>query len=481
MRNVVSCISIALLACASTGCDAIDRTVYEALLKQLNEEASVENAKVKIAFDAKRETIISETAPSLVTNYELNLGYRKEDVDDRRPERFDAFRAVSYPNCAKPPTDTETNYRLGGTLHRGVCALHIFDEAPPQSALTTQTTWQTIKVKGRNVRRLDLTIRRPDGRKAVLVFYPGRSDLSWVATDQIAATLGLRPRGANAVDMLGPDEVDRLIEVATTKAGNSKYAWLDGLTQRDPSSDENLSASHFEPLEIAKRGEALTQRFEQMAPQADKTRYWRFVGELLARLPQSDWVRYRDRIAAAMVRAPKEEVVSQLKLIHRMTDMGANAGPVLALATSSDRYQNEIAIAACRVGAPIGAQLGQILLADWAIDNSPRLVAFDTRRRRGERGLRGEWRFEQRREAWERCTEDGKKNGPPPDITFSACWAIPESTPDASPTYLALRRMGLGAQADAMMMHQYSIHWKKTYATIGPASPAEVCGESREM
>jgi hypothetical protein len=459
----------------------MDSMAQEKLLKQLNERAAIENSKVKIAFDPARDTIVNDSASYLVGKYELNLAYKNVESDPTKPRVYDSYRAVRYPNCTRQRAQSDDSYHLSNTLHSGVCELHILGEAPPMSALTTDAKWSSIKVKGRTVSRVDMVIKRPDGRKGVLVFYPGRSELSWVAREQVASALGLRPRSAGSAGMLGPDDVDRLIGISVAKSGSFKYAWLDILVQRDPSSTENLSAAKFEPTEIAKRGEALMLRFEEMAPRADKARYWRFVGELLARLPESDWLRFRDRIAAAMMLAPPRETVAQLKLIHRMTDMGSDAGPVLAHTYSADLYKNEIAIAACKVGAPIAPHMGRALLASWAAQNAPQLVGFNENRRWRERGLHREWRREQRRQEWERCTEDGKKNGPPADITFSACWAVARATPDASPTYLALRRMGLGTQADDMMKHEYSIHWKKTYDAIGPSSSPTLCGESKEM
>jgi hypothetical protein len=479
MRRLSIRASIALSACILSGCHLMESMAVEDLVKRLNEQAFAQNAEVKIAFDPEKETIITDSAPYLVRRYQMNVAYRKEDTRDDEPKRYDSFRTVHYPGCSKPSAETEFNYILDSLMNSGVCDLHIFNEAPPPSALSIIETAQTIEVEGHTIRRLNLTIKRPDGRSAVLVFYPYRSDIPQEVAPLIASALGLRPLSTNFTGMPGPDEVDRLIASATAKSNSSKYVWLDMLAQRDPPSDENLSADRFEPTEIAKRGEALTRRFEAMAPQADKQNYWGFVGQLLARLPQQDWALYRDRIAAAMMSAPREGVATQIKLIHRMTDMGASAGQVLARAYSVEGNKSEITIAACRIGAPGAPHLGKALLASWKTSNSPQLVDFrPSRRHRWTNKIIWD---PIARERWERCTEDGKKHGPPENITFSACWAIPDTTPEASPTYLALRRMGLGAEADATMTHNYSIHWKKTYASIGPNSPAKVCGESELM
>ena len=290
-----------------------------------------------------------------------------------------------------------------------------------------------------------------------------------------------KPRGSDVAGDPGPDEVDRSIAAATDGAGRIKYAWLDELARRDPASAQSHSPSDFAAVEIGKRAEALTRRFEQKASQPDVTGYWRFIGDVLARLPQEDWLRYRERLAAAMLRARREDVAEQKKLILRMADMGAAAGPVLAHATKDGFIHYEIALATCRAGASVAPHMSKTLLMHWKEGNSPHLVNFKERRRWRKRGWLRELRKDLDRAAWERCTEDGKKNGPPANIAFSVCWALPEATPEASPTYLALRRMGLGAEADAMMRHNYSRHWKKTYAAIGPASSPNVCGESKEM
>lgn len=486
MRTLTLCLTISLSAIMLSGCGLLGASAGDSLIERLNAEAAVRNAKLKIAFDPARETIITDSAPYLTIGYRLNVAHREEYGDDDRPKRYDAFRAVRYPNCAKPKAETEHHYILGNTQHRGICQLHIFDDELPSVALTTHAKSRIVDVDGRKVRRLDLTIKRPDGRSAVLEFYPGRSDFPLEAAPQIAAVLGLHPRRADDADMPGPDAVDRLIASTLAKSGGVKYAWLDELALRDPATDPTMAATRFDPAEIAKRGEALTRRFEQMAPKADTAPYWGMIGHLLARLPQREWVLYRDRIAGAMMQAPKDQVSAQIKLLHRMTDMGAAAGPVLARAYGEDRFRNEIAIAICRTGDPIAPHLGKALMASWKATNSPRLTNFHPKRRWRDRrfgvtGFTPGWRSEQRRKRWEQCTAHGKEYGPPANIAFSACWAYPATTPQASPTYLALRRMGLGDKADAMMKHQYSIHWKKTYGTIGPSSPAKVCGESQEM
>ena len=196
----------------------------------------------------------------------------------------------------------------------------------------------------------------------------------------------------------------------------------------------------------------------------------------------SDRVKYRARIAAAMLLAPQDQVKEQKKLLLRMADMGAAAGPVLAHAAGQGFVNHELALATCRAGAAVAPHMGKALMANWKASNSPQLVGFDEHRRGWRRRGWSRRAFrELRRDAWERCTEEGRKHGPPDNIAFSACWAIPEATSEASPTYLALRRMGLGAEADAVMRHQYSRHWKKTYGSIGPGSPAKVCGESTEL
>lgn len=480
MRKTSSAV-IALLACILPGCGMIEDMAVDSLVERLNKEAAVQNAKVKIAFDAENETIITDSAPYLVRDFALNYAQRREETNAGRPEEFASFRIVRYPGCKKARPEGDFSYILDQSMKPGLCGLHIFAEKPPVTALTTELTWQDVDIDGYTIRRNNLIIKRPDGRKATLVFYPGRSELAFMATPQIAAALGLQPRGSDVSGVQGPDEVDRLIAAATSQSGSFKYAWLDELAQRDPTSTQNLAPSLFAPAEIGKRGEALTRRFELKASQADVAGYWKFIGDLLARLPQDDWVRYRERIAGAMMRAPREEVLNQKKLIHRMADMGAGAGPVLAHVTSDGFIHNEIAIATCRAGAPVAPHMAKTLMAAWKTSNSPQLVGFKESRRWRDTGWRRGWGRELRREAWERCTEHGKKHGPPANIAFSACWAIPQSRPDASPTYLALRRMGLGAEADAMMRHQYSKHWKKTYASIGPSSPAKVCGESGEI
>jgi len=481
MRNAAHRVTIVLLACSLAGCGLMNAMAVDALVERLNKEASEQNAKVKIAFDPERETIITDSAPYLVRDFRLNYAHRKEYTVDGHPEQYASFRIVRYPGCNKARPEGDFSYSLNPSGTSGLCSLDIFAEAPPRDALTTHVQRRLVEIEGRKLSRVDLTIRRPDGRQAVLVFYPGRSDFPQMIAPQIASALNLPPRGNGGSDVPGPDEVDRLIASATSQSGAIKYAWLDELAQRDPASGQDFSATRLAPAEISKRGEALTRRFEQQAPQADRARYWETIGDLLALLPQPGWVRYRDRIAAAMVLAPREQVMAQKKLIHRMADMGASAGPVLARATSDGFVHDEIAIAACRVGAPVASQLGRTFLASWERSNSPQLVSYESKRGRRNRGLGRLFGHDARREAWERCTEDGKKYGPPANIALSICWAYPDTRSEASPTYLALRRMGLGGEADATMKHQYSIHWKKTYAAIGPSSPAKVCGESREM
>jgi len=477
MRYMASRVSTAVLVCILSGCAIAETWAADALAERLNAEASVQNAKVKIAFDPARESIITVSAPDLVRDYRLNYAQREDVTKVGRPEQYESFRIVRYPGCNKVRPEGDFSYLLNPTGKPGICSLHIFAEAPPPASLRTEIQRRTVEVEGHKISRVDMTIKRPDGRTVVLVFYPGRSDLSSMAAPQIASALNLRPRGDDVSDVPAPDEVDRLITLATTQAGKIKYAWLDDLAQRDPASNQNLHAARFAPAEIAKRGEALTRRFEQMAPQAAGARYWNLIGESLALLPQQDWVRYRDRLAAALIRAPREQVVAQKKLIFRMSDMGVGAVPVLLRASGDGIVSNEIAIAACRIGAPIAPQFGQTLLASWQRRNSPQLMDFDSRRGLGRRGRGNIWR----RQVWEHCTAEGKKYGPPDDITFSACWAIPETNSEASATYLALRRMGLGKEADAMARHQYSIHWKQTYAAIGPSSPAGICGKSEGM
>lgn len=475
-------ISIASLAFAVSGCGIIKDMAVDSLLERLNAEAAVQNAKVKIAFDPTRETIVTDSAPFLVRDYALNYAHRQtESVDGRRGE-FASWRMVRYPGCNRPHPDGDFSYSFGYGAKPDRCILQIFAENPPPTALTTEVKSQLVEVEGYSIRRIALTLRRPDGRKATLVLYPGRSELAFEAAPHIAAALGLDPRSDGFAGLAGPPEVDRLIDAAIARSGGAKYAWLDELAKGDPASDHSHYPSGFAAVEIGKRAEALTRRFEIKASRADTTRYWRFIGDLLARLPQDDWLRYRERIAAAMPRAPREALMEQKKLILRMADMGAAVGPVLAHATSDGFVHNEIAIATCQAGAPVAPYMAKTLMAAWKVSNSPQLVSFESRRRwRRDHGWRGGLRGELRRRQWERCTEHGKKHGPPANINFSACWAIPDSRSEASPTYLALRRMGLGAEADAIMRHQYSKHWKKTYAAIGPNSPAKVCGESGEI
>ncbi len=476
-------ISIATMAVALSGCDMIEDMAVDSLVERLNEEASARNAQVKIAFDPTRETIVTDSASRLVREFAINYAHRREEAYAGRPEEYASFRMVRYPGCKKAGPDSDFNYILGQSATPGLCDLHIFAEKPPANALTIESTWRLVEIEGYSIRRVDMVIKRPDGRSVSLEFYPGQSDLDYEAAPQIASALGLKPRGSDIAGALGPDEVDRLIASATDRAGSTKYAWLDELARRDPSLDNSHSPSDFAAAEIAKRAEALTRRFELKASQADIAGYWKFIGDVLARLPQDDWVRYRGRLAAAMLRARREDVAAQTKLILRMAEMGAAVGPVLAHATSDGGFvHNEIAIATCRAGGPVAPYMAKRLMAAWKVSNSPQLIGFNEGRRwRRDRGWRGELRRERRREEWERCTENGKKYGPPANIAFSICWAIPDSRSEASPTYLALRRMGLGTEADAIMRHQYSTHWKKTYAAIGPKSPAKVCGESKEM
>lgn len=452
------------------------------LVERLNEEASARNAKVKISFDPTRETIVTDSAARLVREFAINYAHRREEAYAGRPEEYASFRMVRYPGCKKARPDSDFGYTLGQSATPGLCDLHIFAETPPAKALMIESTWRLVEIEGYSIRRVDMVIKRPDGRSVALEFYPGQSDLDYEAAPQIASALGLKPRGSEVAEAPGPDEVDRLIAAATDRAGNTKYAWLDELALRDPAFAQSHSPSDFAAVEIGKRAEALTRRFELKASQADIAGYLKFIGDVLARLPQEDWVRYRGRLAAAMLRSRREDVEAQKKLILRMADMGGDVGPVLAHATSEGFVHNEIAIATCRAGEPVAPYMAKRLMAAWKVSNSPQLIGFNEGSRwRRDRGWRGELRRELRREEWDRCTENGKKYGPPANIAFSICWAIPDSSPEASPTYLALRRLGHGTEADAIMRHQYSKHWKKTYAAIGPASPAKVCGESKEI
>jgi hypothetical protein len=481
MRNLART-TILAAAFALAGCDLFEDMAIDSLVERLNAEAAVQNAKIKIAFDPARETIITDSAPFLVRDYALDYAHRQDENVDGSRGAFASYRMVRYPGCKKVRPAGDFSFILGQSRKPGLCELHIFAERPSSTALTTELTRRLVDVEGYKVSQISLTINRPDGRKATLVFYPGRSDLAYEAAPKIASALGLRPRGTDVSGVPGPDEVDRLIEAAMVESGGIKYAWLDELAQRDPVDDQGLSPSRFAPAEIAKRAEALTRRFEQKAPQASTARYWKFIGDVLVQLPQDGWLRYRDRIAAALLRAPREAVMEQKKLILRIADMAAAAGPVLAHATGDGFVHSEIAISTCRAGAPVAPYMAKRLMAAWKASNSPQLVSFESRRRwRRVHGWRGGLRGELRRKEWERCTEHGKKYGPPANIAFSVCWAIPDSRSEASPTYLALRRMGLGAEADGIMRHEYSRHWKKTYASIGPASPAEVCGESGEI
>ncbi len=483
MRPTLPTIVLALPFFALTGCESwfFDyTTAHLAVIDRLNRDAAAINTKVKIAFDPARETIVAPEAVYLIQHYRLNVAYVRDDYYKGRPQEYRTHNMVRYPRCSRPSERQGNGYSIGSYypgLHPGICTLTVYGEAPPRSALTTTIIQRPFVIEGYNIWRWQILISRPDGRQVSLLHFRGPQDSEQTTGPLIASALGLQPRNGQFANLPGPGEVDRWIAASIASVDTPNFAQLDVLAETGQlPANSSFSAHQIAPTEIAKRANKLVGQFENLIPSANAN-HLNDVGTMLARLPQDNWVRYRKRIMAALMVAPKDMLDHQPQLVLRLAELGADAAPLLARASSEKHIRNYAEIAACRIGASANQQLRDNFLASWKISNLPHLkYAFERRDRDTFNG-----RGIMARQRWKRCFEDGKANGPPDDITFSACWYYPETGPEASRTYLALKRMGLGPEADAIARHQYSRHWKKTYALVGPQSDPKICGTEKDI
>ena len=462
-----------LLVCVAlmAGCRGPTREEIE-LAARMNAQARDANSRAHIAFDPSHDALVSDFVPDLIGQYDLRIGYKPEEM---RGEIYGhtSYRSVRYPDCKLPAGADrfDLSMRALGKDKRA-CLLIARSQPVSQGAVVTTLQFRKLTVDGVKTGEHRIVIQRPDGASTSVVYYTARDEWSsrQIGRDAIAAALGLSKGTASDADLPDKEETDRLIAEISERHLAAVAEWVAELaaTGKLPGDREKFSTWQIPPSVIAANAELLLHQLDLGLAPDGYANNRRVISGLLAALPEDEWTRRSPQILAMLKRHSPLEERDTFALLVRLSEIGPAALPILAKVTSTRDLPTATVIGACKIGQDAVPVLGQRLLEDWRRQNIPI--------RRSPNSSGGGLRSLDYRA----CVEEGERNGPPEEAN-DICWQKPEiSTSHGHALYFALKRMGMGDDADRMAKHLRAARWERDWGNIGPSSPVNVCTDNLE-
>lgn len=429
------------------------------LAEAMNNEVALHNQRARLPFDARQETIIFGPRSSLVRQYDLPVAY----IDYSEPGRssFVSLHAVRYPGCRRERGEFEQFSMTRVGTARDTCILERHDVQPPEDALIATQSSRMFERDGVEIVRWETTIQRPGGQRASVVRFAPKNEP--VAMEPLlASALGLRPRTDKSPGWFDPAQVDRLIAERTAIHVQSSDRQIAELAANGRlGKNDVLFVDRVVAADITRNASALTRQFERGLSGADPYAQTALISDLLARLPEAEWVLHRrEFLSILMANRQWRSIDGYQRMTLRLSDLGVDAAPLIVRLASEPALQPHVSAAACRIGPAATPQLRRAMLDAWKKDNQP---VWD----RPRKGV-----------LQKQLCEKQRTQGPPDDATFKTCWRKPDASKHL---YQALKRMGEGDQADAMAKHRDVRGFQRRYGAISPASPASVCPKEDEL
>ena len=463
-----------LLICSAvmSGCNGPTRAEID-IAAQMNAQSREANSRARIDFDPGRDVLIADFAPELILNYRILTAIQSNRSSFASPG-YTTHRMVKYPDCR---LENDNGWAAGASIKaisddRTICWLQTRYEPAPQGAVVATTRHRKVIVDGVETNEHRITIRRPDGASTAIVYYSARNEtesrrIGWQA---LASALGLAEGHGGTEGLPDKRAADGWIAASLQHSRSASIKALEALaaTGRAPEGFP-YTASRVPPEAIVANADGLMQQLDlHLAGKASRSRPIE-LSRTLALLPDDEWARRAPQILSLFGRHSPVDADDTSELLIRLSELGAPALPVLtnAHSTLDPRLPTATIIGACKIGGPAAGALGQRLLEDWRRANLP----VRKGPRAGGKGLR----FIEYR----KCVEEGERNGPPQDGNLGVCWQKPTiTTTRGRALYLALKRLGLGADADRMAKHMRTARWKRDWGNIDPSSPINVCTDN---
>lgn len=316
-----------------------------------------------------------------------------------------------------------------------------------------------------------MVIGRPDGKGAQLLYYQaGTGSEEYHYAPLLASAFGLR-KGVAAASAL-PDQTQSEALIAASRAGGNARA-LSALQQLAATGklprDRGFSLAELDRREIAKQAEALTRQFELSRSDPQGHQFSDELTDLLAHLPAAEWQHYAPRLLRAIGRNPDPKDPTRGPIILRLTDQGAAAADVYATLLDPGRMPFDYAAAACLIGPKATPAFRKAVMEAWRSEN---------RLRPPRRRVVNRWRGPVRQARYKQCQKEWARDDIPEDLKRTgpySCWSSPQLSSSGKNTYLALRRMGLGAEADSIARHKQRVFMERDFREVGPNSSPDVC------
>ena len=462
-----------ILICAALlpGCNGPSRDEID-LAARMNALAAETNREAHLAFDPEREALVSDFALELVKDYRLITAYRP--VQSLNAEtRFTTYRMVHYPGCRFEDDLARDDGDSMQAINedRTICRFTTQGEAPPQGAVVATSHHRKLTIA--NVATIEhrIVIRRPDGQTCGVLYYsaPLESRSERLGVKAVAAALGLAKGHGAAAGLPGKDEVESLVAANLHRATAATIKALEALAATGRAPDGfPYAASKVPPAAIAANADGLIQQLDLSLARKSSVIRPIDLARTLALLPDVEWARRAPQILSLLGRHSPIDGDSTAELLIRLSELGPPALPVLAQATSTRGLPTATVIGACKIGPAATPVLGPALLEDWRRENVP-IRRSPNSSGGGLRSLN-----------YRACVEEGERNGPPEDAN-DVCWQKPTIwTAHGKALYFALKRMGLGADADRMAKHVRDASWKRDWGDIGPSSPVDACTDDLE-
>ncbi|HEX4848098.1 MAG TPA: hypothetical protein VFV30_08135, partial [Novosphingobium sp.] len=406
--------------------------------------------------------IVTDLARQLVQDYRVPLAYA-ERSDEPERHRVAAYRFVRCPNGKGSERGLGDAYNLSPTpADRNLCTLTTY-EPLPANPVVAQTVRERITVDGVSTLRFRILVRRPDGQTASVVYFAPRNEVQHnkLGAEVLASALGLPKRRPGDPAPPGKDLVDTWIEASRQRMTAATGQMVDVLaaTGKLPTGS-NFVAQRVDPQAISRNAGPLMQQLDRGLGDDQSGVETAVITRTLALLPEADWRREAPGILAIVSRHRPLDADLHGDLMLRLVDLGPAAIPLFARASAAQGLPDTVLVGACKFGAAAQPALGPRVIEAWRRANLPQL-----KRRPSRSAFTG----------YRQCVKDGERNGPPEDIAFSPCWRQATLSDRDVRIYLTLKRMGLGAQADAMARHDRAQKFASKYAGVGPNSPATIC------
>lgn len=469
-------VGLAVVATCLQGCDGPSQAERR-LAERLNAKAGPANARVRIPYNPASDAVVSDAAYRLVGDYGMPLAFEAHKTTAFRGRdlvvtsiTYDSHQLIRHSNC-RDPSLRGPGFRVEDSNIDGYCKL-LTEKAQPAKAILVDTKRDSVEVDGERVSRYRLIIRTAEGKTAQLLYFQaGNGGEEYRYAPLLASAFGLREGVVQPAGV--PDLAQSAALMAQSRAkGNSRaVSALEQLaTTGSLPRDASFSIAELDKKEIANQAEPMIRQFEAHRADPHGHRISEQLPTILAHLPMAEWKRYAPRLLKAVSRNPDPENPTRGPLIARLTDQGAAAAQVYATLFDPGLVPFEYAAAACLIGPKATPAYQEAIMASWRAENrvKPPQQGHINRRWRGP--LR-QARLELCQKEWARedLREDQKRIGP------YSCWVAPQLSSSGKNIYLALRRMGLGAEADSIARHKQRVFMERDFRDVGPHSSPDVC------